>query len=989
MSSNDQRYPQRTAGTTTAIRTRMRPDLAHLLRRIGLLFDEETLPELDENAVPKAEQQRLIDPNSGHYAIRCLLNQNGAWSRLSTTELVIILDQFRSFPNDGANLIATKPGADLVNTLAKCSLTVANRLYDRGRRYYAESHIDLSVNQFRASQQEFLFALSTGVLNPRECTQALGKYAVGVAFSCRWRRAPANVLRTAIELHQSSIDLGNQEPDAYAYLAELWSELYNTTRDSNHLDRAIEIATRHDLIFAKSELLLKYGLRSYEDCGQPDNRALQEAWELSDCFTPETGVEHVQRSLITTLSTAAILRNCPLKSYQARFPYGFLADLPRLAKQDKFALRELVFGALEPMREALAKSRSGPNLAANQVLFSLLKESVSRQPERSLHDVQQMIAISSASLTKENSRYSQYRHCEALLLRAQLDQDPAYTDEARDAISELVVRFPEWPLARFAHARAAELIAPGSAHDFNALTQESAWQALAESILASPELDRSELGGRSNVFAIDYAHGDLASRLIFKPAENKESAEEEARNLKTLSQTISELCLEDRFAVPKSLVIIDQEGGTALHVIERQAGDVLADLPNEESSALLMDAVELLAIYQRPTMLRDPATSPWKRIKDKLKHWAKAIFDDPVDRSDFINTMRDALPNLPQVTKRDSHARNWLVDSAGRLVAIDLEASAFWPVGHDVAQLVEDYGLLPPDAIGFDERQGLIERYVHALGLEIDKDKVWNAYQWFALMRAAGMISSTKTPKSGHRHAQHLIRYLARNENDSNVRIPAQILQAALKYREPDDTAKPVDRIHRGKSKKLSRLLRHQASTRGLAIDDEGFVDITEAAQAINLTIDEVVSVVQHPEEARFEIRGNQVRALYGHSVAVAHLRNSQLEAPMALFHGTSWASIPAIATEGLKPMSRQKVHLANDQDEALEVAMRKQCPAVLGIRVSDRLGATSVADAVWVADSVAPEDLEIRNPFTERAALSVAAIDSLMRLAEAKRLQD
>lgn len=64
--------------------------------------------------------------------------------------------------------------------------------------------------------------------------------------------------------------------------------------------------------------------------------------------------------------------------------------------------------------------------------------------------------------------------------------------------------------------------------------------------------------------------------------------------------------------------------------------------------------------------------------------------------------------------------------------------------------------------------------------------------------------------------------------------------------------------------------------------------------------------------------------------------------------------------------MGRQKVHLTNNPTEALEVARRHSRAALLAVSTSDVESLRAVADAVWAADEILPEMLELRNPYTE-----------------------
>jgi hypothetical protein len=74
----------------------------------------------------------------------------------------------------------------------------------------------------------------------------------------------------------------------------------------------------------------------------------------------------------------------------------------------------------------------------------------------------------------------------------------------------------------------------------------------------------------------------------------------------------------------------------------------------------------------------------------------------------------------------------------------------------------------------------------------------------------------------------------------------------------------------------------------------------------------------------RHEIVGERIRALYGHSVP-SKLPRERAMPPAILFHSTSPNAADAITHDGLKPMSRQYVHLSVNRATALEFENRSQ----------------------------------------------------------------
>lgn len=119
---------------------------------------------------------------------------------------------------------------------------------------------------------------------------------------------------------------------------------------------------------------------------------------------------------------------------------------------------------------------------------------------------------------------------------------------------------------------------------------------------------------------------------------------------------------------------------------------------------------------------------------------------------------------------------------------------------------------------------------------------------------------------------------------------------------------------------------------------------------------------MRHGSKRRFEIEGDRIRALYGHSVT-GRIAHGASRPPRVLFHGTSPAALAGILAEGLRPMRRQYVHLSVDQRSAVAVGRRKSAqPVVLevaaGKAYDDGVVFRPGNEAVWLADAVPPRFL-------------------------------
>jgi len=87
--------------------------------------------------------------------------------------------------------------------------------------------------------------------------------------------------------------------------------------------------------------------------------------------------------------------------------------------------------------------------------------------------------------------------------------------------------------------------------------------------------------------------------------------------------------------------------------------------------------------------------------------------------------------------------------------------------------------------------------------------------------------------------------------------------------------------------------------------------------------------LVEESDRKRFEIVGNRIRALYGHSVPV-YLRLEEDKAVEWLYHGTTEEAAKEILEKGLKPMKRMWVHLSPTTDIATQVGRRRTSNPVL-----------------------------------------------------------
>ena len=181
-------------------------------------------------------------------------------------------------------------------------------------------------------------------------------------------------------------------------------------------------------------------------------------------------------------------------------------------------------------------------------------------------------------------------------------------------------------------------------------------------------------------------------------------------------------------------------------------------------------------------------------------------------------------------------------------------------------------------------------------------------------------------------------------------------------------------------SKFLSLVLRHRPDDYGLAMDEQGFVDFDSLIDVLvaedivaDTAEDDVMELVEGSERRRFQIDGNRIRALYGHSDRV-RLNYPPDDPPPTLWHGTTPEHAAHVREEGLEPAGRAYVHLSSTEEEARSVGGRHADDPVL-VRVDTRAAVDlglkfhQATELIWLCPSLpaavcrVPEDLPAAAP--------------------------
>ena len=172
-------------------------------------------------------------------------------------------------------------------------------------------------------------------------------------------------------------------------------------------------------------------------------------------------------------------------------------------------------------------------------------------------------------------------------------------------------------------------------------------------------------------------------------------------------------------------------------------------------------------------------------------------------------------------------------------------------------------------------------------------------------------------------------------------------------------------------SKTTSHALRHAPWLYELELDEEGWTSLEDLLTALrhhrsnwqNVSEADLRQIMAESDKQRFEIKDGRIRAFYGHSVPTK-LHKEPSDPPALLYHGTADRTISLIKQSGLKPMSRQYVHLSTDEETATQVGLRKGGHLViLKIRAGEAHQNGVVFyhgnEMVWLADLVPPEYID------------------------------
>ena len=131
----------------------------------------------------------------------------------------------------------------------------------------------------------------------------------------------------------------------------------------------------------------------------------------------------------------------------------------------------------------------------------------------------------------------------------------------------------------------------------------------------------------------------------------------------------------------------------------------------------------------------------------------------------------------------------------------------------------------------------------------------------------------------------------------------------------------------------ISYALRHNPTEFGLTLDEYGFCSINDLLKGLEknkrgITIEQLKEIVNSDSKGRYEIKGDMIRAVYGHSAK--KITKENVQSPKILYHGTTPWAWKKIQFEGLTKQNREFVNTSEDIPTAIAVGKRRTDSPIL-----------------------------------------------------------
>ena len=166
----------------------------------------------------------------------------------------------------------------------------------------------------------------------------------------------------------------------------------------------------------------------------------------------------------------------------------------------------------------------------------------------------------------------------------------------------------------------------------------------------------------------------------------------------------------------------------------------------------------------------------------------------------------------------------------------------------------------------------------------------------------------------------------------------------------------------------LAYMLRHQPGDFDLDLDRFGFAEVDEVLRALaertgeDFEVEDLEDAISSGDRPRYEIQGERIRALYGHSIEIDP--GEPAEPPAELFVALPARDRERMERRGLHGGRRRFLHLALTLEEARETG-RRAAPEYLVVRVGAVDAWEQGVDfydrkAIWLAPELPTYALEV-----------------------------
>lgn len=142
----------------------------------------------------------------------------------------------------------------------------------------------------------------------------------------------------------------------------------------------------------------------------------------------------------------------------------------------------------------------------------------------------------------------------------------------------------------------------------------------------------------------------------------------------------------------------------------------------------------------------------------------------------------------------------------------------------------------------------------------------------------------------------------------------------------------------KSKSKYLSLILRHNPGAGSIALDINGWANVSDLIHSAGFTLKELEEIVETDNKQRYTFNGTgkKMRANQGHSLKEVEIDFDEIVPPEFLYHGTVQKYVDSIMKTGLQKQSRNYLHLSKDIETASNVGSRRGTPIILKIHALD-----------------------------------------------------